>query len=73
MKPTTEQIVSIIRVEHALGALTRALDSARFQANHYRNSGTGWTCDLETANYYEGREAALVFALNLLDGYKADR
>lgn len=73
MTKTTDEVVSLARTQFALAALQRALDSARQQAEHYRNTGTGWTCDLETANWYEGRESALVFALNLLDGYERDR
>ena len=70
---TVGQFITALRAEHAIDSLTEALRSGRRQAEHYRNTGTGWTCDLETANYYEGRVSAIIFALNLLDGYKANR
>jgi hypothetical protein len=70
---TVAQFVTVSRAELAIEKLTDALAHYRAQVEHYRNSGTGWSCDEDSANYYEGRAATAEYALNLLDGYKADR
>ena len=70
---TVDRYVLAIRAERAIERLNEALAHYRAQVEHYRNSGTGWSCDEDSANYYEGRVATALYALNMLDGYKADR
>lgn len=62
-----------LRAKKAVPRLEEALGVARSEAERLHNTGTGWTSDREMALYYEGREAALVYALNLLTGYRGDR
>ena len=70
---TVDRFALSLRAELAIERLNEALVNNRRQVEHYRNSGTGWSCDEDSANYYEGRVASTIYALNLLDGYKADR
>ena len=70
---TVDRYVLAIRAERAIERLNEALAHYRAQVEHYRNSGTGWSCDEDSANYYEGRVATALYALNMLDGYQADR
>ena len=70
---TVDRFALVLRAELAIERLNSALVTYRAQMENYRNSGTGWSCDEDSANFYEGRVAATIYALNLLDGYKADR
>lgn len=70
---TVDRFALALRAELAIEKLTEALAHYRAQVEHYRNSGTGWSCDEDSANYYEGRAATAEYALNLIDGYKANR
>ncbi len=71
----TDRTIPGMRLDEALPRIEEALVSARAQARRYNDQfqETGWTCDQDSANYYEGREAALVYVLNLLTGYRGDR
>jgi len=70
---SVDRYSTLLHAELAIKRLTDALAHYRAQVEHFRNSGTGWSCDEDSANYYEGRVATALYALNLLDGYKADR
>ena len=75
MTDETVQFIQGLRAEHAIYSLTETLAASRGMVTHYEaaHEKTGWTCDREMVMFYEGRVAALVYALNLLCGYRADR